>query len=47
MSKFLVLYSGKWYIVEADDFDGVFSEFWKYPEFVTAIIKMPEDEANK
>lgn len=44
MSKFLVLYSGKWYIVEADDFDGVLSEFWKYPELVTAMIKMPAEE---
>lgn len=47
MSKFLVSYSGEWHIVEADDFDGVFSVFWKYPKFVTAIIKIPEKEANK
>lgn len=47
MNEYLVMYFGNWHIVEAEDWDGVFAEFWKYPEGITAIIKLPEKEANK
>ena len=44
MDKFVVIYMGCPYIVKAENFKGAITQFWKNPEDVSSITRLPNIE---